>query len=411
MPNRTRTIKYRPNRSNRSNRPNCLARHTRKRTQTGGGIGRLGRHALNSFLTLKQRFKQKLRHLPGIRRFTLKQGDNIRVLIDSLYKQTDEKLYPKQQQLQPDANNNYNNNYNNSRTKFNKLPEWNTISKLDKGKSIWPFDVQTAHVILDEISKQWNDLYTKLGIFVKIDCKDPQLNNTESKYHIFYYVKQDRHIQYLEFDIKSDNMSDIMSDIMNAWPTKVGLPPQIDFIIGLKDDPKLRELPHVSDIDIMSANPYTITKTISHAIQIIFAYLNKELFTAVPIYNDINPKIYPVSVDSIDTILREFNDYTKKTMTQEDYNSDIYRAFRVLSNAIELDNKSIYIYNKTQSNQLQLSKLYANESYSNNLVKFGIVETIYIDSISLNTGKQTLLAGSVVIGAKYTPSLYFPFCS
>ena len=396
MPNRTRTIKYMPV---RSNRPNCLARHTRKRTQTGGGIGRLGRHALNSFLTLKQRFKQKLRHLPGIRRFTLKQGANIRVLIDSLYKQTDAKLYPKQQQhIQTGSNNN--------RPKFNKLPEWKTISKLDKGKTIWPFDAQTAHVILDEISKPWNDLYTKLGIFVKIDCKDPQSNITESKYHIFYYVKPDIKIMHVEFDSESD--------IMNAWPTKVGLPPQIDFIIGLNDDPKLRNIPiTLSMTDTNNPN------TIANAIKIIMAYLNRVLFTAVPIYkdteinkiNDLYPKIYPVSVDSIDTILREFNDYTKKTMTQEDYNSDIYRAFRVLSNAIELDNKSIYIYNKTQSNQLQLSKLYANERYRNNLVKFEIVKTIYIDSISLNTGKQTLLAGSVVIGAKYTPSLYFPFCS
>jgi hypothetical protein len=51
MPNQTRTIKSKPNRSNMRKR---LARHTRKRTQTGGGIW------------------NRIRTLPGIRYFTKK---------------------------------------------------------------------------------------------------------------------------------------------------------------------------------------------------------------------------------------------------------------------------------------------------------------------------------------------------
>jgi hypothetical protein len=427
MSNRTRTIKSRSNRSNRSNRRNCLARHIRKQTQTGGGIGRLAGHALSSFSTLKQRFKQKLRHLPGIRRFTLKKSQNITDAINTLYGQIDAILYPKQQkQIQPGGNNN--------RSISIKLPDWEIIGKLDnKGKTIWPFDAQTAHIILDEIFNQWNDLpsmprhsqaqpegwaynrvstvYTKLGIFVKINCKDTQSSNIKHKYYIFYYVKQDRQNWHVEFDSESD--------IMNAWPTKVRLPPQIDFIIGLKDDPKLRNIPiTLSMTDTNNPN------TIANAIKIIMAYLNKELFTAVPIYkdtkinkiNDLNPKIHPISIDTIKTIVNEFNGYTQNQITNSDFNSDIYSAFRILGNAV-LDRIPIYIYNKPTDNEYQLTRLTAEKLIIPGIspgIDHGMVN-YSSETINKNSNSTALFNSidkySVIIGAKYIPSIYFPYCN
>lgn len=302
----------------RSNRRKRLARHTKKRTQTGGSIW------------------NRFRTLPGIRYFTKKNMQ--KTATTQCYIEDIAVLSRYDKRLQPSS--------------LNPLPS-----------SIIPLSSENAQCLINN-HKQKNTY-----IFAYYILND-QTKQPCPTYNLTYFDKNGNENTINDTDTDTDTS---IGSILQVWPTNIspGLPPHVKYIIGKKYDDKVKEGQLVQ----------FATKTDRPRLDVVVSAL-QQILDSIPnsanIYkvikvdseqtlNEITTVDNFIIYTDLEYIIKNINDYVIKLNTIPNgtcktlETDKMFIAYRILSNALDtqLNNNTIPIYFYTYENTSDY--IYPNE--------------------------------------------------